>query len=58
MWIVTPTGAVLVVHDLVDKCGGFSQGLASLPEDKSQGVCLVQLCTKYRQGIATLCPYH
>ena len=32
--------------------------MASLLEDKSQGVHLVQLCAKYRQESATLSPYH
>ena len=36
----------------------FSWGVASLPEGKSQGLCLVQLCAEYRLVSATLSPYH
>ena len=36
----------------------FSWGVASLPEGKSQGLCLVQLCAKYRLVSAMLSPYH
>ena len=36
----------------------FSWGVASLPEGKSQGLCLAQLCTIYRLLSATLSPYH
>ena len=31
----------------------FSWGVVSLSEDKSRGLCLVQLCTKYRLVSAT-----
>ena len=33
-------------------------GVASLPEGKSQSLCLVQLCAKHRLVSATLSPYH
>ena len=36
----------------------LSGGVASLPEGKSQGLCLVQLCVKYRLVSATSNPYH
>ena len=36
----------------------FSWGVASLPEGKSRGLCLVQLCAKYRLVNAKLSPYH
>ena len=36
----------------------FLWGVASLPEGKSRGLCLVQLCAKYRLVSATLSPYH
>ena len=35
-------------------CRWFSCGVASLPEGKSRGLCLVQLCAKYRLVNATL----
>ena len=36
----------------------FSWGVASHQEGKSRDVCSLQLCAKYRQGSATLSPYH
>ena len=36
----------------------FSWSVASLPEGKSRGLCLVHLCAKYRLVSATLSPYH
>ena len=36
----------------------FSWGVASLQEGKSRGLCLVQLCAKYRLVSTTLSPYH
>ena len=36
----------------------FSWGVASLPEGKSQHLCLVKLCTKYRLVSATLSHYY
>ena len=36
----------------------FTWGVASLLEGKSRGLCLVQLCAKYRQGSVTSSPYH
>ena len=35
----------------------FSWCVASHPEGKSRGLCLVQLCAKYRLVSATLSPY-
>ena len=35
-----------------------SWGVVSLPESKSQGLCLVQLCAKYRLVSAASSPYH
>ena len=35
----------------------FSWGVASLLKGKSQGLCLVQLCAKYRLVNATSSPY-
>ena len=37
---------------------GFHGGMASLPEGKSQGLCLAQLCAKYCLVTAALSPYH
>ena len=36
----------------------FSWGVASLPEGKSRGLGLVQLCAKYRLVNTTSSPYH
>ena len=36
----------------------FPWGVTSLSEGKSQGLCLVQLCAKYRLVSATSSPYH
>ena len=36
----------------------FLWGVASLPEDKSWGLCLEQLCARYRLVSATVSPYH
>ena len=39
-------------------CRWFSWGVASLPEGNSRGLCLAQLCTKYRLVSAALSPYY
>ena len=36
----------------------FSWGMGSLPEGKCWGLCLTQLCAKYRLVSATRSPYH
>ena len=36
----------------------ISWGMASLPEGKSRGLCLAQLCAKYGLVSAMLSPYH
>ena len=42
----------------VNLCRWFSWGVASLPEGKSRGLCLVQLSAKHRLVSATSSPYH